>query len=118
MSMGSKLAVGLSLVLAAAPLSAQTGEAEADLNCTAILATRISDTEPGEKRSGMIAGLMYYIGKLEGRNPQIDLKAELKRTYATLTHERAAAEAQRCDSSLSTKGQSLQKIGSELQTGK
>lgn len=112
------LAIGLAILAAPVPASAQTPDIGADLRCTAILAIGVSQTKEEEKRSGMVAGMMYFIGKLEGRNSGIDLKTELKRTYEKLTQELLASEGQRCAQILMEKGQYLQKIGGELQTGK
>jgi len=108
------LALPLAGILALAPAHAQDdadGDLEGDLRCVALLAVAVANTQ-GEAQAGITAGLMYFVGRIDGVAPGIDLKAELQRIAATMTDP--AADMTRCSAILTAKGQALIAIGGEL----
>ena len=116
--MRSMLMAGLAVGAFAVPAMAQTpapvSPTENDLRCVAVLSAVIGNLADGEQRSQVMAGTMYFIGRVEGAAPRTDLKAELKRIVPTLNAEVMADEAKRCGAILVEKGTQLQAIGSEL----
>ncbi|MBT2188584.1 hypothetical protein [Sphingobium nicotianae] len=106
---------GVALMAGSPGLAAQPPEVEADLRCIAIVAAAVGQAQ-GEARTGVIGGMMYFIGRVEGRAPAIDLEAELRRIYTALTQEVVETERIRCGGILSEKGQRLQAVGKALQT--
>ena len=100
----------------ALPASAQQPLAvENDLRCIAVISAIIGNLPEGEQRTQVAAGVMYFVGHVEGLAPAVDLKIELKRLIPTITGEVIQSEAQRCSTVLMEKGTMLQAVGAELQ---
>jgi hypothetical protein len=111
------IAIGALGLTATAGAQAQKPDIDGDLRCIALLSVAIGQATP-DKQGSMIAGAMYFIGRLDGKAPNTDLKAGIKRILEGFTQEQAAADGQRCSAILAEKGQVLQGVGSELQTRK
>ena len=108
------LALALPGLLALAPAHAQddaAGDLEGDLRCVALLAVAVANTQ-GESRANITAGLMYFVGRIDGIAPGIDLKTELQRIAGTMADP--AADMTRCGAILTAKGQELIAIGGDL----
>lgn len=107
------------LMLAAALMSAQVAPPtaqEADLRCIAVIVGAIG-TRSEDERAAIMPLATYYIGRATGRDPGIDLEAELRRL---MTDEAAfaamvPAETKRCGEEMMGVGQTLQDIGNALQ---
>jgi hypothetical protein len=54
---------------------------------------------------------MYYIGRIDGRVPQVDLEALLVKELSVMTQADLKSEAQRCGASLTARGQEITQIG-------
>jgi len=83
-------------------------ENEKDLRCIALIAQIIPSAE-GEAKSGLVGGLMYFLGRIEGRTPGYGLETNLNRlltSKADLTGDR-----DRCATILTEKGNELIAIG-------
>ena len=111
------IAVGVLALAATTGAHAQKPDIDGDLRCIALLSVAVGQAAP-DKQGAMIAGAMYFIGRLDGKAPNTDLKAGIKRTIEGFTQEQAAADGQRCSAILAEKGQLLQGVGAELQTKK
>ena len=111
-------AAAATFVLAAASQAeAQKPDVDADLRCVAVLSVAITNLQ-GEQRSGVIAGVMYFIGRIDGIAPDTDLRSELARVSNAMTPALIASEADRCGAILSEKGDVLQNVGNALGAGK
>lgn len=99
--------------LAGASLRAQDSPGDADLRCIAIIAVAVSQTKETE-RAGLVAGMMYFIGRLDSAAPGTDLQSALRRTYTGMDSAIAEAEGKRCSTMLAEKGQLLQNVGAAL----
>lgn len=99
-----------------APAQAQvpTADLDGDLRCLALLSAALSQMEENQQ-GPMAAGVMYFVGRVDGRAPTVDLGRELQRVASGLTGEKIAAEGQRCSAILTEKGQILQAVGAALQ---
>jgi hypothetical protein len=100
----------------AAPAQAQspTADLDDDLRCLALISAALSQME-ADRQGPMVAGVMYFVGRVDGRAPGTDLRTELQRIASTLTDEKIATEGQRCSAILTEKGQMLQAVGAGLQ---
>lgn len=110
-------------LLVAAPAAAQEARLapadRADLQCMALVAVMagIAMEEGGEDEAtaldlaGMSGGLMYYLGRLEGRTPGVDWLAELRLWLEKADFEELDAVAPRCSKELMEKGQALVDFG-------
>lgn len=90
-------------------------EAAADMQCMAVLVAA-SDNEAltPEVRQGFMASMMFYLGRLEGRDPET---AWLERLTAYLVRVEAKdiqAHAPRCGHELMEKGELLQTWGRRI----
>ncbi|HZV56486.1 MAG TPA: hypothetical protein VFF89_02325, partial [Sphingobium sp.] len=99
----------------ACPAAAQPpAPVENDLKCVAALLAIAGSMPEGAQRMQMAAGVMYFMGRVEGQAPTLDLKAELQRIVPTLGSSQIEEEARRCGAILIEKGGRLQDIGKAL----
>jgi hypothetical protein len=111
------LSLGLLAATLAGPAIAQKPEAlENNLRCITVLSA-ITGNLPEAQRAQMAAGVMYFVGQVDGQAPGTDLKVELRRLIPTLTPALVSTEAQRCGAILTAKGAQLQDMGKALQEG-
>jgi len=111
------------LAASAAPALAQNaahGAADkGDMQCFAVVAYLAGQSEEGSvEHTGLASGMMYFLGRLEGRAPGTDwLRALsdyiLAPDEARLTSE-LEAQRERCGLILQTRGQALVEWGAKL----
>lgn len=101
---------------AAAALSAQTADpaTEADLRCVAVLALAGAKA-PEDKKMALAGGLLFFAGRIEGRSPDLDLEAGLRRVSAGLTDAAVRENLTRCAGILQERGTYLSDIGKRMQ---
>lgn len=75
--------------------------------------TATATTDEERNAGTMIA--IYYVGKIEGRSPDIDLEEELFQLTQRMTMDEIFAERQRCSAEVQTMGRSLVEMGQNLQ---
>jgi hypothetical protein len=107
----------IALALAAALSPAQPDpETDADLRCVAVIAMQIGTMPDGEAKTQMSSGLMYFIGRIDGRSPGFDLEAGM---VALVKSQPApaviAADQKRCGDMLVKRGTSLVDMGARMQ---
>jgi hypothetical protein len=102
----------LALLAAAAEPSQAT---EADIRCVAVYAAAADKADEAHK-AGVVAGLMYYIGRIDVRSPGYDYLANLKRllTDQAFLEKGLPAEAQRCAAEMKAKGSEVAALGDSL----
>ena len=64
------------------------------------------------------AGIMYYTGRLDGRDPNVDLAAPLKREAGNMATADYMTEAQRCGRVLKERSEALKAAGEGLRPGR
>ena len=57
---------------------------------------------------------MYYIGRLDGRVPKLDIEELMIKEISTMTTSDYGSEAKRCGASLTDKGQEITRIGKDM----
>ncbi|MEZ0244462.1 MAG: hypothetical protein ACAH11_13890 [Sphingomonas sp.] len=98
------------LALAAALNSADpAAENEKDLRCVALIAA-IMPTADEEGKSALAGGMLYFIGRIEGREPNYDLRANFSRISKIPVSE-LQGDSDRCADIMTTKGELLMAIG-------
>jgi hypothetical protein len=97
--------------------AADTTDITSDVRCMVVAAAMAQNTDPKVQNAGLMAGL-YYLGKLDGREPNLDLEARLKQELAQMKPAEMVAEAQRCGAQLTARGKTVTDIGARLQAGK
>jgi len=96
---------------AAAQLSTQVA---GDLRCITILSAATA-TVSETQRPQMAAAVLYFIGRVDGAAPNLDLTSEIRRIVPTLGSLNLGDEAKRCAAILTEKGAKLQDVGKALQ---
>ena len=72
----------------------------------------LSDIE----RMGVTGGVYYYIGRIEGRDPEFDLQANMIRLLEAKDYQtQFPVDAERCGKELEAKGQLLIDMGKAMQ---
>ncbi|WP_375421610.1 hypothetical protein [uncultured Sphingomonas sp.] len=96
-------------ILAAAALSPPVA---ADARCIALMNFMIAKGTP-EQKTAARAGTIYFVGKLKGRQPGIDVAAVLRTAAedATRSKMNAQAEVKRCGQEVSAAADSLRPAG-------
>ncbi|WP_431469195.1 hypothetical protein [Sphingosinithalassobacter sp. LHW66-3] len=87
---------------------------EQDLRCVAAMAAA-SETVSDEVKSGMAVGIMYFLGRIEGRSPDFHVEAGLVRRFSeSAWAEQIEADLERCGAQIRDKGIALTAIGNRL----
>lgn len=108
----------LSLLIAALTLvpfqaMAQDADTIADVRCVAVGIRSAELPDSRQKSTGLLMAL-YFIGRLDGRDPKLDLEALLAAQLSKMTAADFTAEATRCGNSLATKGAQITRVGQDL----
>jgi hypothetical protein len=105
------LAAALTQAPAGAPTPADpTTE---DIRCFIAMAAAAQNAD-GEMKPAMTAGVIYYLGKLDGRTPSLDLETRTKDLGNRMTVEDFRDETLRCGAAFVARGQALQQMGERL----
>lgn len=117
------ITAALLLAASAAPVSAQdaaVGAADkADMQCFAVMAYLAGQYEEGSvEQTGLASGMMYFLGRLEGRAPDTDWLKALADYILTPDETRLGAELEtqreRCGVILQNRGQALVEWGAKM----
>ncbi|MBW8305053.1 MAG: hypothetical protein K0M78_14250 [Brevundimonas sp.] len=120
-----RLATALSTaaLFCAAPAAAQDAPLapadRADLQCIALIAVMVglavergdNPESPSAELAGLSSGMMFYLGRLEGRSPGTDWLEELGRYLEKAEFEELDAVAPRCSKELTERGAALVAFG-------
>jgi hypothetical protein len=85
----------------------------ADARCVAVGIRAAELPDSHQKSTGLLMAL-YFIGRLDGRDPKIDLEAVLSEQLSKMSAADFTAEATRCGASLTTKGAQITQVGQDL----
>lgn len=114
----STAAIALALCVAT-PAVAQVDDAAArrDLRCVlvvGIIGGQVQASGSDSAKQGMMAGIGYYLGRLKGRDPAINLTARLTAEARGLKIGDLQPEALRCGEELKQFGRESQEVGAAL----
>lgn len=110
---GAIFALLLAAVIAQPAAAKLRPASEADLRCLGLLASAASQSQ-GDSRTQAFAGVMYYLGRLDGAAPGIDLAKELRAIDKPMNREVVAKEGERCIAALNASSTRLQKFGEDM----
>lgn len=85
----------------------------ADVRCVVVGMKMAELADAKAKSSGTLLAL-YYIGRLDGRAPGLDLEAQILSQMKSLSPAEYKSEAQRCGAELQAEGQKITAIGEDL----
>jgi hypothetical protein len=94
----------------AASLDAAT---ESDLRC-AIVFMEMSSSQDVKMNTAGIIGAMYWVGRLDGRAPNLDLESRIKSEIPNMNPDVMQAERQRCGAEMQVRGKVLTEVGRDL----
>jgi hypothetical protein len=99
------------------PLQARAQQAEdiADIRCVAV-GIRFAELPDSSQKSTGTLLVLYYIGRLDGRTPSLDIEKLLTEQITRMSAADYSAEAARCGKWLSTKGAQITHIGEDMQS--
>jgi hypothetical protein len=102
-------------LLAASALAKLEPQAEADLRCMAVFAAGAAYKD--EPDAGTLASIMYYLGRLEGRQPDFNFQVYMIQLLKSprYTLESAQADAERCSREMSERASQLEIVGRMMQ---
>jgi len=107
----------LGVLAAAAPAPALAVDATtSDLRCLLALSAA-EDAADGQMKPAMMAGVVYYLGRLDGRTPDLDLEAKAAAELKAMSIQDLSDETVRCGAALFARGKAIEAIGEKLRGG-
>lgn len=100
--------------LAPAPAQAQDTRLDSDLSCFVVTLSMMQSSEPQIRTAGQSA-FQYWLGRLDGGDPNFDLEGRLPAAIAAMTPERIASESTRCGQEMIARGNEVQAIGRRME---
>lgn len=86
----------------------------ADLQCMALFSASTAEA-PEDKQAGLVAGTMFFYGKISGRSPRLDVEAEMfKLLTADPRGEGLEKNRQRCAGEMKQHGDLLIAMGQRM----
>jgi hypothetical protein len=105
--------ISLATAARAAPDGSANDQNDADVRCVVIAFGLVQSPDPQVKALATGASL-YFVGRLRGRAPDLDLEAAIVKQVGAMTPEDMRDELQRCSGVLQVEGGKLQVIGADL----
>jgi hypothetical protein len=105
----------ISLALAAGPAAAADEAAQGrDLRCVIVGGMIVSKTTDEATRLGVTAAVGYFVGRLKGRDPGMNLTARLSNELKTLRLGELGGETTRCSAEILEFGREMQTAGAAM----
>jgi hypothetical protein len=105
------VAVALALSL---PAQAEELPSEADVRCLLLTLGGAGSHDPNVQQGSML-GMLYYLGRINGREPDLDLQAALVAAMKSFRAEDAERESRRCSEAMLESGAELKRLADHLQ---
>lgn len=96
---------------AAPPPDAQTKE---DVRCLIAAASLAASDDPKAKQAGT-GGALYYLGRLDGRTPGLDIEAAVAAEVDVMAKSPAGPILMECGNRLKERGHYLESVGRALE---
>jgi hypothetical protein len=93
--------------------SAEASDTTADVRCLVVSLAMLQSTSQGQQTAGLLS-FFYFEGRIDGREPNYDLEAGLRREITRMSGEQLSDEAKRCGGILTSRGDELMQIGKHL----
>jgi hypothetical protein len=101
------------MATASLPVWAQDAENIADIRCVAV-GIRLAELPDSHQKSTGTLLVLYYIGRLDGRAPSLDIEKLLAEQISKMNDSDYNAEATRCGRWLTVKGEQITHIGEDM----
>lgn len=110
------LTAALVLTAGAARAQDMSGAELQDLQCFTLVAGQVGQAQDDpQAAAGLAAVMMFYLGRLEGRSPDVDWLARLEAYILSPEVEKLDQHRQRCGTEMVAKGKSLTEWGARVQ---
>jgi len=106
------LCAAVAMLLAAGSARAQVDDQTKDLRCVVIFGGMIGNPQFAQLKESASAGLFYFLGRADSRQPSMDLGAQFKRVREDLPITQYEDEGRRCFAVLKKRNDQLKAIGS------
>jgi hypothetical protein len=101
------------VALAPMLLSAQEAVNIADVRCV-VVGMKLAGTANSSDQSRGLLLTLYYIGRLDGRSPKLDIEHLIIEETRRMADADYASEERRCGAALAEKGHQITEIGKHL----
>ena len=95
------------------PAAAIAPESTADVRCL-ISAVSLLQSPNNSVRAAAAASALYYLGRLDGREPGLDLQEIILAEAGKMTSTQLRVETEACGKELSARGAAIDSIGRKL----
>ena len=101
------LCAAAAVLLVAGSAGAQVDDQTKDLRCVVIFGGMIGNPQFAQLKDSASAGLFYFLGRADSRQPSMDLSAQFKRVREDLPITQYEDEGRRCFAALKKKNDQL-----------
>ena len=108
------LALALTVSVCAAPAHSLSPDLTVDIRCFVAAINLMQATPDSTARSAAFSSALYYLGRLDGRNPTLNLEELIVAESQKMTQSDIRSELQRCGKALSARGTVVTVIGQKL----
>ncbi|HEX2593259.1 MAG TPA: hypothetical protein VHL34_17285 [Rhizomicrobium sp.] len=105
--------LAVSLLGPLAPAHADSAAQIADIRC-AIVSMNLPKEEGEAAPTAAMISVMFFLGRIEGRDPHYDVKAAIGAQMAVMTPSDRATESKRCITEMLEKGKAAEQLGLDL----
>jgi len=106
--------VFLVCTLASRRACAQDSATISDARCVVVALKLMDMSDPNIQTNGQSA-MLYYLGRLDGRDEKLDLESLLMQQLAQMKEADYKTEAHRCGEKMIVRGQQIFKIGQDIE---
>lgn len=108
------LAIILTVSVHAAPAHSLSPDSTEDIRCFVAAINLLQTTQDSAARNAAFSSALYYLGRLDGRIPTLDLERLIVAESQKMTQSDLRSELQRCGKELSARGAVVTAIGQKL----
>jgi hypothetical protein len=101
------------LALLSVQARSQAVETITDVRCV-VVGMRLAGMVNSPQHSAGMALVLYYIGRLDGRVPKLDIEDLMIKEITRMTNVDYDSETKRCEGGLTKRGQGIAQIGKDL----
>lgn len=99
--------------LLATAATAQSDETTNDIRCL-VVGLNLAQSQNAAARGASVLMAIYYMGRLEGRDPMLELDARITDEVLKMSTLDVQSEARRCGGELKAKGEAIAEMGKKL----
>jgi hypothetical protein len=93
--------------------AAQSDETMDDVRCL-VVGLKLAQSPIDTIRSASVLMTIYYMGRLEGRDPKLDLQSRIADQVLQMSTLDVQSETRRCSAGLKAKGEAIAEMGKNL----